>query len=351
MNRLFYVVLFIITGIVAEAQSLSTDYFEARVCDLGEVKNSDGPIHCQFVLTNKSSCSVWIQSVNVSCGCIKANWTKAMIKPEEKGIIDVVYVNSDNIGPISKKILVYLSNGEMQILEIRGIVIDEGLKNKHYSYCYNSLCLRSNVINVGVVSSGMKMKRELFIYNSSEEWLSFRLLTGHKDAINLKMKEVHVPPKSEQNVVYEILVLSKYYGDITTDAMMIVNGEAVAEVVFRGSLQINSDTFSRFAYMVSPYMVFDTKIIRDRGISKNAEKSYVFKYENVGLSPLKIYKAEYDASMMSVSYRDITKARHKNQIVVTIKHHSTVKSTSVFPVRVYTNSPKSPMIKLMVIGK
>lgn len=39
------------------------------------------------------------------------------------------------------------------------------------------------------------------------------------------------------------------------------------------------------------------------------EKSYVFKYKNVGLRPLRIYKIEYDASMMDVDYRDITKAR------------------------------------------
>lgn len=60
-----------------------------------------------------------------------AEWTKTMIKPEEKGFIDVVYANSDNVGPISKKILVYLSNGEMQILEIRGLVIDEGTNDKY----------------------------------------------------------------------------------------------------------------------------------------------------------------------------------------------------------------------------
>lgn len=115
-------------------------------------------------------------------------------------------------------------------------------------------------------------------------------------------------------------------------------------------MPISSDTFSHFDYMVSPYMVFTTKIIRDESIRMDLEKSYVFKYKNVGLRPLRIYKIEYDASMMNVDYKDITKARSKGQIKVTLKHNSIVKSNHIYPVYVYTNSPKSPMIKLMVIG-
>lgn len=350
MNRLFCALLFIIMGIITEAQSRSIDYFEAKIYDLGEVMNSGGPIRCQFVLMNRTSQALRIQSVNASCGCLKAEWTKTMIKPEEKGFIDVIYANSDNVGPVSKKILVYLSNGEMQILEIRGLVIDEGTNDKYNTYCYNSLCLRSKVIDIGAVTSGMKMKQELSVYNSSEEWLSFRLHTGDNDAISIKMEDIRVSPKSEQKVTYDILVLSECYGEINTDAILIVNGEAVSKVKFRGSLQINSDTFSHFDYMVSPYMVFSTKIIRDESIRVDLEKSYVFKYKNVGLRPLRIYKIEYDASMMDVDYRDITKARSKGQIKVTLKHRSIVKSNQIYSVYVYTNSPKSPMIKLMVIG-
>lgn len=338
--------------IITEAQSRSIDYFEAKIYDLGEVMNSGGPIRCQFVLMNRTSKSLRIQSVNVSCGCLKAEWTKTMIKPEEKGVIEVVYANSDNVGPVSKKILVYLSNGEMQILEIRGLVIDEGTKDKYNTYCYNSLCLRLKAVNIGAVSSGMKMKQELSVYNSSEEWLSFRLHTGDNDAISIKMEDIRVPPKSEQKVTYDILVLSECYGKINTNAILIVNGKAVSKVMFRGSLQISSDTFSHFDYMVSPYMVFNTKIIRDESesIRMDLEKSYVFKYKNVGLKPLRIYKIEYDSSMMNVDYRDITKARSKGQIKVTLKHNSIVKSNHIYSVYVYTNSPKSPMIKLMVIG-
>lgn len=86
MNRLFCAVLFIITGIITEAQSRSIDYFEAKIYDLGEVMNSGGPIRCQFVLMNRTSQSLRIQSVNVSCGCLMAEWTKTMIKPREFNI-------------------------------------------------------------------------------------------------------------------------------------------------------------------------------------------------------------------------------------------------------------------------
>lgn len=351
MSRIFCAIVVIVFCNIIRAQSSPQCYFDTMIYDFGEITQEDGSIPCKFVLTNTYSQPIMIQSVNVACGCLKVDWTKTPIQPYKRGEIKVLYSNKDAIGSVSKKILVYLSNGDMQILEIRGVVIGKDTKKSHFYHCYDSLCLKSAVIDFGVASIGKKIRQSLLVYNSSDEWMSFRFCTRPQDFIDIKMQDFRVPPKSEQRISFDITVISEIYGKIDTDAFLIVNGEVVSKVRFRGSLQVDSDAFSYFDYLISPYMVFDTKIIKAGTMPLSKELHFDFSYRNLGLKSLEIVKIEYNSSsVLKVDYSDITKARRKGRITVTLKHQSEIDSKTVFPVYVYTNSPKSPMVKLMVIG-
>lgn len=104
-----------------EIKKQSTILFKSTVYDFGKLKEEEDAI-AEFTFKNISKNPVVITSVEPSCGCTLADWTKEAVAKKAKGKILVTY-DTKNIGKFQKTINVELQNNEIIILEIKGEVV------------------------------------------------------------------------------------------------------------------------------------------------------------------------------------------------------------------------------------
>ena len=97
--------------------------FDKTVHDFGKVTVKDGPLSCNFTVTNTGDTPLLIQSVVSSCGCTDVKWTRAEIAPGGTGTIEATYSNDEGPYPFDKSLTVYTSAAKKPVvLHLRGIV-------------------------------------------------------------------------------------------------------------------------------------------------------------------------------------------------------------------------------------
>lgn len=97
--------------------------FTKKKYNFGQVA-SDKKVSVVFEFENTGSKTLFIQKVDVSCGCTASEWTKHPIERGGKGYVKVVFDPKDRSGVFSKSIFVK-SNAEndVELLKIEGEVI------------------------------------------------------------------------------------------------------------------------------------------------------------------------------------------------------------------------------------
>lgn len=129
MNK-FFIVLLLLVGSVASAQTLKLENIKDDALDYGTIeKSSDGVRKIEVKNTGKKP--LIISNVTSSCGCTVPEWTKTPIKPRKKGFINVKY-NTDNVGAINKTITINSNDAETpnKIVKIKGTVEDKKVEVK-----------------------------------------------------------------------------------------------------------------------------------------------------------------------------------------------------------------------------
>jgi hypothetical protein len=131
--KLFIISIFAVAAIMSQplcaaAQTGHTIAlrFNEVVHNFGKISIDSGAQKCQFVFTNVSSSPVAISNVLASCGCTVPSWSKAPIKPGEKGIIKVTFLNDQGPYPFDKTLSVYTTASQKPImLRITGVVYEK----------------------------------------------------------------------------------------------------------------------------------------------------------------------------------------------------------------------------------
>ena len=92
--------------------------------DFGRIKQGV-PVSHEFTFTNSGGSDLIITSVNASCGCTVAEYTKTPIRPGEKGFVKAIY-NAAKTGNFTKTITVG-SNTEEDVVQltIKAEVVNE----------------------------------------------------------------------------------------------------------------------------------------------------------------------------------------------------------------------------------
>jgi hypothetical protein len=100
-------------------------HFEKLVHDFGTIEFK-GKAEVDFVFTNVGKEPLTVSQCSASCGCTAPTWTKEPVKPGEKGVIKVVYKNTNYAGSFNKTVTV-ISNAKTNrvILTIKGTVAPE----------------------------------------------------------------------------------------------------------------------------------------------------------------------------------------------------------------------------------
>lgn len=90
----------------------------------GNIKEADGPVSHEFVVTNDGDAPLIIKSARASCGCTTPVVPKAPIRPGEKGVIKVTYDPLGRPGEFEKNITVRHNGKPSKTqLRIKGVVI------------------------------------------------------------------------------------------------------------------------------------------------------------------------------------------------------------------------------------
>lgn len=127
MKRLIILsILFVAALNVAIAQEKHAEIkFENTTHDFGTFSESDPVQKCVFKFTNIGNAPLVINKAMASCGCTVPSYTKAPIKPGEKGEIKVTYSGKGTIPSHFKKTITIHTNGvvEMIRLHIKGEMV------------------------------------------------------------------------------------------------------------------------------------------------------------------------------------------------------------------------------------
>ena len=96
------------------------------VHDFGRVSQSDGPLSCEFILSNVGGEPLTILAVVSSCGCTGVEWTRETLQPGADGSIRATYSNDEGPYPFDKILTVYLTDVKKPvILHLRGEVTNK----------------------------------------------------------------------------------------------------------------------------------------------------------------------------------------------------------------------------------
>ncbi len=129
MKKLLILCIVAIAGwTTAAAQNAPEIAFDKLVHDFGTFPEETGKVSYTFEFTNAGKGDLIVQDVKASCGCTTPNWTKAPVKPGEKGVIEVTYNATGRPGAFTKTISVKTNMGDVT-LTIKGEVVPK-IQNK-----------------------------------------------------------------------------------------------------------------------------------------------------------------------------------------------------------------------------
>lgn len=98
--------------------------FDKTVHNFGEIGVKDGPVSCEFTLTNTGEEPLTIFAVVSGCGCTNVSWTREEIAPGGKGTIKATYSNDEGPYAFDKALTVYTSAQKKPvILHLKGVTV------------------------------------------------------------------------------------------------------------------------------------------------------------------------------------------------------------------------------------
>lgn len=126
MRRTIFFLVAIISVIGLKAAQ-PTVVFDSMSHDFGTIKESDGPVTCEFTFTNTGTEPLVIISANASCGCTRPEYPKKPINPGKSDKIKVTYLPMGRPGEFNKTIKVRTNAARPKSLSLKisGVVIPD----------------------------------------------------------------------------------------------------------------------------------------------------------------------------------------------------------------------------------
>lgn len=142
---------------------------DKMIHNFGEVMLDDGPVTCEFTITNKGEKPAVIYNVTTTCGCTDVEWTREPLKPRAKGKISVTYSNDEGPYPFDKSITVYLSESKKPlILKLRGVSLEKMKPlTELYPVSYGPFALKEAISKCGNLEQGGNKSEAVMVANTS----------------------------------------------------------------------------------------------------------------------------------------------------------------------------------------
>ena len=226
MKKVFMSLVVLLSGIVA-AMADPQISFESIVHDFGTFPEESGRVSTEFVFTNTGDADLVLQKVRASCGCTTPDWTKAPVKPGEKGSIKVTYNASGRPGSFNKTITVSSNAGEKR-LSIKGDDLWKRVGREPSGTAFNSLVQleiekgvpRNPFINAGAIVMADILLSHLD--NPKEDFLNFVRAVAGNQTIEYN-ENVAVSERENGYLNAAIANLLKYHGTIKNDIESVLH--------------------------------------------------------------------------------------------------------------------------------
>ena len=113
-------------------QNQASIKFDKMIHNFGTFSEDQPTQKCVFTFTNVGTAPLIINQAVASCGCTIPSYTKAPIKPGEKGEIKVTYNGTGAFPGHFKKTITVRTNGnpEMTRLYVEGVMKEDTTDNK-----------------------------------------------------------------------------------------------------------------------------------------------------------------------------------------------------------------------------
>ncbi len=360
-NRILLVAFLAVSALLvlpqryAQAQNVfeNTVSFDKVVHDFGDVMIADGAQNCTFTLKNISDQPIVIHNVLTSCGCTEPEWTKAPIRPGERGKIDVTFTNDQGPYPFNKSITVYVAGlSKPVILRLKGVAHDKAKSlTELFPIAAGPIGVRDAVVSMGQIEQGLARSIEVEIANTSsrEVKVAFSDMTP---GLTVSMADSKIAPKSKARIVCLVdtkATAGEKWGKTPFTFSIVANGEKFSKVLtVEALIKENFNDLTEGQKRAAALPQFESSSV-DFGKVKAGEKlTTEFVVKNIGRDALKIYKVDVPDKSIKVTAPGELPLGERAPIAVTVDTKGQ-SGEQMHILTLITNSPTRPIINLFVI--
>ncbi len=324
------------------------------VCDLGEIREADGPVTHRFTVRNASAKPLAIVRVGVSCGCLTPRFSREPILPGRETAVEITYDPANRPGVFTKQVGVFSSaGGDALLLVLRGTVIERersveelypldlggGLRaadvTARFAYLYHDGTVHTSV---GIVNTS---KRTLTIDYMSELQSGF---------LTVKLPGRLAPgERAEVALSYCVPGSSGRYGTVRDRLWLRANGVKARLPISASGVAVDPE--EGIYAMEKPLSAIDCTTIRFGDVVRGAKaEPLTFTLSNNGTAPLLIRAVESSNGLASCDLRagDEVPAGGKRRVEVRIDTGGRDWGAAIDYLTVVTNDPHHPMRKVRV---
>ena len=268
--------------------------FDSKTHDFGDILLSDGPVTCEFVMTNISNSPIVIHNVVSSCGCTVPDYDKKPIEPGKSTNIEVTYANDQGPYPFNKTITVYVSGvNRPVVLKIKGQVHErQKTLEELYKVMMGPVAVRSISVDMGYIAQGRRKTEEGEIANMSNK--PVKVTVAADEAVNVSISPNPIPARTAAKIKYTVNTGNgpKNWGKTRYKVSFLTDGTRQD-----GTVSLNATINDDFDNMT-------VRQINNAPELKEVKKGTVlrksFKVSNTGKNDLTIYKIDIDGENTSV---------------------------------------------------
>ena len=278
--------------------------FDSKTHDFGDVLLSDGPVSCQFVMTNISNNPIVIHNVVSSCGCTVPDYDKQPIMPGKSTTIDVTFSNDQGPYPFNKTITVYVSDVNRPIvLRIKGQSHErKKTLEELYKISMGPVSVRSRTVDMGYIAQTKRKTEEAEIANMTDKAVQVTAVAD--PAVTVTISPNPIPPRTAARVKYVVNTnngptnwgKTSYIVRFRTDGVL-----QDGEVTLNATINDNFDNMTKRQINNAPMVKFESTYCELREVSKGAVMNQSFKIANTGATELIIHKIDIDGDNCKVT--------------------------------------------------
>ena len=336
-------------------QNLSEDKvvsFNEKTHDFGDILLSDGPVTCEFEMTNISDSPIVIHNVVSSCGCTVPDYDKKPIQPGGKTAIEVTYANDQGPYPFNKTITVYVSNVNRPIvLKIKGQVHErQKTLEELYKVTMGPVAVRSTTVDMGYIAQGRRKTEEAEIANMTNK--PVKVTVAADEAVSVSISPNPIPARTAAKIKYIVNTGNgpKNWGKTRYKVSFLTDGTRQnGTVTLNATINDDFDNMTVRQINNAPVPRLDVTYSELKEVRKGSVIRKSFKVSNTGKSDLTIYKIDIDGENTSVVSKMPVTVKAGGSATVDFTFDASKGDGEVINVlTLVTNSPSKPQVNYFV---